>query len=282
LVYIDRFMRGMPRWSLVLAAAVLTLVIGFLDYLSGEKISLSIFFLLPISITSLYIGKKAGISFCVIGAAISYMVDVSTRQGYIHSAVPVWDAIVQLGFFLLAAVTLSALEAAYVRERGLARSDPLTGVVNTKYFYDLAGREIERAERYGREFSVAYMDLDNFKEVNDSYGHEVGDEVLLTITRIIYANIRKSDIIARLGGDEFIVMFPETRSDDALAAMHKLRELIIHNMQQRNWPVTLSIGMVTYLEPPASVEEMITKADRLMYQVKNTTKDAITWEVCPA
>jgi diguanylate cyclase (GGDEF)-like protein len=174
---------------------------------------------------------------------------------------------------------LSGLRSAYAREKILARTDPLTGVTNTKYFYYLAGQEIDRAARYIHPFSVAYMDLDNFKEVNDRFGHDAGDDVLRLVTTTIAKNIRKTDIIARLGGDEFILLFPETGAEDARVVMEKLKGLLLHNMQERQRQVTFSIGLVTYTVAPESVEDMVKEADRLMYTVKNSTKNAIGQEI---
>lgn len=276
---IHAFLRGVPRWALIMTAAFLVMIIGALDYVAGKEISFSILFLLPVSIVAIYVDMQTGICFSIIAAATWFMVDMSSGGRYSHSAIPIWNAVVQLGFFMLAALILSRLEKAYAREKALARSDPLTRVANTTCFYDLAGREMDRVERYGRPFSLAYIDLDNFKGVNDRFGHEVGDEVLRLVARAIADNIRKTDTVARLGGDEFALLFPETKAEDALAAVEKLRELLLFNMRERQWPVTLSIGLVTYQEPPASVEEMVRKADSLMYEVKGTTKDGIKQEV---
>ena len=123
------------------------------------------------------------------------------------------------------------------------------------------------------------MDLDNFKEVNDVYGHSAGDELLCFVSGTISGNVRRSDIVARLGGDEFILLLPESKDKEAAKVMEKLRGLILAGMPQYHFPVTLSVGLITYFLPPDSVEDMVREVDALMYTVKNTTKDAIRQEV---
>ena len=94
--------------------------------------------------------------------------------------------------------------------RASSRSDPLTGVANSRVFLELLKREIARARRYKRPLTLAYLDLDNFKSVNDILGHAMGDKVLQTVVSTVNANIRVTDVVGRLGGDEFVLLLPET------------------------------------------------------------------------
>lgn len=269
----------MPRWSIYLLSMLFVLVVGLLDFITGEEIGFSIFYLLPVSLAAWYVSTNAGVVLGIASAVTWFLADLTTGHTYSNTFIPIWNATMRLGFFLAIVFTLAIIKNAYTREKGLARTDSLTGVVNTRYFYDLADRELERAKRYGRPFSVAYMDLDNFKEVNDIYGHGVGDELLCFVAGTIRDNIRKSDIIARLGGDEFILLLPELKDGEAGKVMEKLRELILVGMPQYRFPVTISVGLITYILPPDSVEGMVREADTLMYSVKNTTKDAIRHEI---
>ncbi|HTC77354.1 MAG TPA: diguanylate cyclase, partial [Terriglobales bacterium] len=102
------------------------------------------------------------------------------------------------------------LAAALAAEKELSRSDPLTGLPNRRAFYEVALAEADRARRYRHPLSLAYLDVDNFKQVNDDYGHDAGDELLVRVAEVLRRNLRNNDIVARLGGDEFAMLLPET------------------------------------------------------------------------
>jgi diguanylate cyclase (GGDEF)-like protein len=173
---------------------------------------------------------------------------------------------------------LSRLKLSQVRERELSRVDPLTGLWNARYFLELAGRETERCRRFARPITIAYIDLDNFKAVNDSKGHAEGDSLLHEVGGKIKQELRNQDVPARLGGDEFALLLPETSLEESSVALRRLKESLELMMQARNSLVTFSIGAVTFQRPLASVEEMIRAADDLMYGVKKSGKGAIRHE----
>jgi diguanylate cyclase (GGDEF)-like protein len=153
--------------------------------------------------------------------------------------------------------------------------DPLTRVANPRGFHEKAQREIEIAKRYGHPFTVAYLDLDNFKVVNDSLGHSTGDDLLVRVAELIGGSIRETDVLARLGGDEFAILFSETGSEAAQKVMARIEGEISREMQVKGWPVTLSVGLVTFVAPPESVDEMLQKADGLMYEAKASGKNIV-------
>ncbi|MGD8846595.1 MAG: GGDEF domain-containing protein, partial [Desulfobacteraceae bacterium] len=129
-------------------------------------------------------------------------------------------------------------------------------------------REIKRARRYNYSLSILYMDLDNFKCVNDDLGHYVGDELLRLVAQHIKKHIREIDILARLGGDEFCVLLVDSTPMASYKVSQKLQQSISELMRNKNWPVTISIGAATFLSFPSSVSEMICAADQLMYVAK--------------
>lgn len=178
---------------------------------------------------------------------------------------------------LLAFARLQVL--ALERERVLSSVDPLTGTVNARAFRERARDEIDRSRRYGRPFTLAYVDLDNFKTVNDRFGHSAGDNLLRLVTDIIRKNLRTTDILARVGGDEFAFLLPETDQVSAHAVLDKIRNKVASSLKEAELPVTMSVGAVVYLSAPDSVDSMIHQADNLMYQAKYSGKNRIRLEV---
>ena len=200
-------------------------------------------------------------------------------EHYNNPAAPYWNTTVRLAFFVLFTVLIDRLRQELVHAQELARTDALTGIANRRAFYEHAAVEIQRMGRSPRPFTVACIDLDNFKEVNDRLGHSVGDEVLCEVSRTMRGNIRAADVVARLGGDEFALLLPETDADGAVASLTKLREFLLRAMNQHDWPVTFSIGAVTFRVTPPTIDWLIRGADDLMYAVKQAGKNQVRFEV---
>ncbi len=269
--------------ALVLVLALtLALMIFIGDYLTNYDICFSIFYLAPIALVTWYLDRNTGIAMSLLSALAWLVADLESGDYSNEMFVPYWNASVRLGFFLAFVLTLSPLKHAYQRERKMAREDFLTGLANYKAFSDVAAYEIERSKRYLGPITIAYLDLDNFKSVNDTFGHQAGDRLLATVASVIRGNIRSTDTAARVGGDEFVVLLPETDEAAAKEMLGRLNDELVRVMHQNNWPVvTPSIGVVTYLNPPASVEEMVKKADSAMYAVKNNGKSSMRSQCLP-
>jgi len=123
------------------------------------------------------------------------------------------------------------------------------------------------------------MDIDNFKALNDTQGHSAGDSLLQLTVKAIQDHVRAADVVARIGGDEFMLLFPETGFETAQTALDKIRGRLATVVEEHKWPVTFSFGMITFHEPPHSVDHLIKLADNLMYKGKNTGKNMILHEV---
>jgi diguanylate cyclase (GGDEF)-like protein/PAS domain S-box-containing protein len=160
----------------------------------------------------------------------------------------------------------------------LATTDPLTGLYNRRYFFDLAQREMDRARRYERHLAVLMVDLDQFKEVNDLYGHAAGDEVLRTVGNRFTEALRKTDILGRYGGEEFAAVLPETARAGARLVAEKLRECI-HNRSIATpnalVSMTASVGIGFYDERCQSLDELMDRADQALYEAKRTGRDRV-------
>lgn len=162
------------------------------------------------------------------------------------------------------------LTAALEREQVRARTDDLTGLHNRGYFLELATRECAVAARHQRPLAVVMIDIDHFKEVNDTLGHQAGDEVLRRLGRIVRSQRRTGDIVGRYGGEEFILLLPETRADQALEVAEHLRREVAAEVVETaagKIPFTISAG-VAQLEPDATLDDTIRRADHAMYAAK--------------
>jgi diguanylate cyclase (GGDEF)-like protein len=268
--------QGNPYYVLA-AAFTLTGIIGVVDFLTGYEIALSLFYVLPVALVTWLTSRRFGLVTSLAGAIVWFWADVASGHPYPHPLIPVWNTIIRFGFFVIIALLLSALRKAMERERELARRDNLTGAMNSRFFYDLAQMEIDRFQRYEHPFTLAYIDLDNFKAVNDQFGHPAGDQVLRTVVNSAGKYLRKTDVFARLGGDEFVLLLPETNEESARVALSKIQDGFIEEMRLGNWPITVSIGVLTCSAAPHTTEELVMMADKLMYSVKRDGKNAIKY-----
>lgn len=258
--------------ALIVSCLVLIVLLGAIDYITGEELSFSIFYLIPILTIAWKTGRTAGIFMSLAGTVTWFISDYSGSH-YSHLLIPYWNAFVRLGFFVTASYILSRLKVELDKEKELARIDLLTGVKNSRSFFELAQAEIERSRRHGHVFSVAYLDLDNFKAINDTNGHSVGDGLLQEVAEVMKGSLRRIDLTARLGGDEFVALLPETDETTASLAIERMRQNLIESMEANTWPVTFSIGVVTFATLPQSVNDMIKEADSLMYLAKEKGKN---------
>ena len=267
----DHFFRRQTWPSVLAIGSGLTVLLGVLDYFTGAELSLSVFYLSPILFVTWYAGYRYGILISAASIAIWVAADFLIGRTYSHPFILGWNILVRLSFFLIATNLLTQVKSRLEREQKLALTDSLTQAANHRYFYHISDLEIARARRNGLPFTVAYLDLDDFKSINDQFGHQTGDRLLGALVSVLKKNLRRTDIIARLGGDEFTILFPETDDEEASVLLKKLGPLIQSELEKIQ-PVSCSIGAVTYLRPPTSVDEMLMDVDRLMYLAKRNGK----------
>ncbi len=271
-----------PRASkpfLALAGVLLIGAIGFVDYLTGYELASSLFYLLPIAFLTWSVGRKTGVAASVLAAAVWMAADAGAGHVYPRPVILFWNTALRLGFFLAVTLLLAALQESLRHERQLSRLDSLTGAANGRHFLEVLRAEGERSGRYKRPFTLVYLDVDDFKQVNDRFGHNAGDAVLRTLAAVAKGHLRATDTVARLGGDEFALLLPETSLEAARAAVTKLRSTLQARMRQEGWPVTFSMGALTCQGTACGPDALLTQADGLMYRVKREGKDNVRFDL---
>ncbi len=259
-------------------AVALVVLVGVGDELTGTDVAFTLLYLAPIAFATWFVGLGAGVTLSVLSAFIVAANDTITRPVPLKPAILAWNFLVQLGVFLALTLALDALQRRLRAEEQQARTDPLTGVANRRSFVEAGELELERTRRHQRPLTVAYLDADDFKVVNDRFGHDMGDLLLVTVARTLRGATRVVDTVARLGGDEFGLLLPETDRSTAEALMGRLALILGETLARRGFAVTFSTGVATFVRPAASIDEMLSSADRLMYEAKRAGKATVRFQ----
>jgi diguanylate cyclase (GGDEF)-like protein len=260
---------------LILLIFASVLLIGWIRLLTGPEFSFSLLYLLPIITVTWLVGKSWGILISILSAFSWLLADLSMIDRFSKSYIPLINESFRLLVFLFIIFIITRHKKILETQKEMAMLDPLTGVANRRAFLQLARTEIDRSRRYNHPFSVMYIDIDNFKHINDYFGHHTGDLLLITVVETIKQHVRAIDIVARFGGDEFVVLLVKTGEKSAALVAQKLQKQLLSVMKNNQWRVTFSIGLASYHSAPDSVDETIKAADELMYHVKHNGKNNI-------
>jgi diguanylate cyclase (GGDEF)-like protein len=264
---------------IVLALAALSGGVGFARTVAGPgELTPALFYIVSVLFAARYAGRTPGALFAVLGALAWLWSDLRSPGGYAHGSTPYWNAVLLLVVLSVVAALVAALQTQREHAQELARTDALTGVPNARAFYELAAAELTRAQRYPHPFSVAYLDVDDFRLVNERLGHSAGDAVLRSVARALRSTLRASDVVARMGGDEFAVLLPESGSAPTRLAVEKLRQALADMVPAHGWRLSASIGVATFLVPPDSVDALLEAADSLMDRAKQGGKNTVAHE----
>jgi len=266
------------RYYAIVGGLILILLVGWIDRLTGFNYELSIFYILPIFLLTWFAGRPWGFLASIASAGAWLVADVPNLTTLTSKSLILWNIGIKLCIFFIITFLLNRIKEQQYQLSKLAGQDPLTGLANRRSFYEAANMEIHKARRYASIFTVAYIDVDDFKRINDAYGHNTGDKVLRLVANVMRQNTRIVDLVARMGGDEFVILFPETDPKEAKIAVQKVQRLLLEAMQAGGYPATFSIGVVTFTQPPISLDVMIEMVDHAMYTVKQTAKNNILYE----
>lgn len=247
------------------------LAIGEIDYITGLDIRVFPLYFIPIWIAS-WAMRRIGAIFSTILATITWGLSNNLATNSWSNEVWAINIFVQAIAFAVIACLVVITREKLINETKLRRIDGLTGLLNRIGFYEAVEPLINFANRYNQPVSIAYIDLDNFKKLNDTQGHATGDEALIQFALILKSTLRNSDIFCRMGGDEFIVLLPNTSSEEAYIALEKLR---IQVQATLVGGVTASIGVISFKNNIKNIDELVIAADKAMYRIKSSSKNKV-------
>ncbi len=253
---------------------LLTLLVYWINALTPSTARFGILYTIPVLLVTWTEGLAWGIVFAVSTTVF--------REAIAWVQMPadtpaLWRVLNGLAYLAVLGVAMAGLQTLRNSQAQLARlvvQDSLTNVLNARAFSDRLGQELDRNRRYPRPLALLYMDLDNFKVINDTHGHQTGDAVLRLVADAMRSSVRQADVVGRLGGDEFAVIMPETDAPLADAAAKRLIASL-RTVFKGTPSVTASIGVVSCTATDASTDDLLRRADQAMYAAKKSGKDRV-------
>jgi diguanylate cyclase (GGDEF)-like protein len=278
----DRVLRRLPDWALFALCMALVASVAAFRVTVGHDVPIADFILVPVAGMA-WLARSRWYAY--LAALLTATVTVGMAE--VGEASAPWGAaigagLVRLLLYVVVIVFVQAMHDLQVQRDAEAHHDHQTGAANSRAFEAAAWTEIERLRRYGRPVSLLYLDVDDFKTVNDRFGHTAGDKVLGAVSHVMRCTVRANDVVARLGGDEFAVLMPETEHFSAVAVARRVREELRRVTLPDGQAVRFSMGVASFDQAPASVDAMIHQADALMYRAKSSGKDRIESEAVEA
>jgi diguanylate cyclase (GGDEF)-like protein len=272
---LDRLMRRLP--DVLLLAFGLAVVAGITacKLTVGQSVPMVDFLLIPVVWVGWFARRRTcGYVLAVTAAGLSAVVAV---VGVTHASPGAASvaALARLALYLVILALLGMMRRERVAHQRAATTDPQTGAANTRAFRTSAHAEVLRSQRFAHPLSLAYLDVDDFKTINDTFGHTEGDHVLFEVGHMMRTTVRTTDVVARVGGDEFAILMPETRAGEARAVVDRVRRELDRLTVRDGGRIRFSVGLVTFERPPASLDELTAAADELMYRAKHGGKDRV-------
>ncbi len=253
---------------------LLTLLVYWVNAVTPSTARFGILYTIPV----LLVTWTEGLAWGILLAVATTVFREATAWVQMPADTPLqWRILNGLAYLAVLGVAMAGLQSLRRSQAQLARlvtQDQLTSVLNARAFVARLGQELDRNRRYPRPLALLYMDLDNFKVINDTHGHQTGDAVLRLVADSMRSSVRHADVVGRLGGDEFAVLMPET---DAALADAAAKRLIagLRNVFKGTPNVTASIGVVSCAATDASTDDLLRRADQAMYDAKKSGKDRV-------
>ncbi|BCB27207.1 hypothetical protein SKTS_20930 [Sulfurimicrobium lacus] len=260
--------RRWAAWSICIGAIFL---LGALRSATDADFTFASLVILPVLAIAWIDGKRNGLLVAFLAAAMWTVADIAAERQFSTQWIPWSNALTRLMTYSLVALLAAQVRLQFEREHELATRDALTGLLNRRAFLEAGSAEVERAKRYARPLTVIFLDLDDFKQLNDAKGHDAGDAALQATAKALLSTLRSSDRVARMGGDEFAVLLPEIGYDAAVEAGRKI-SIAVSAALAAFPPVKASLGIAWFGEADRLFPEMLKAADGLMYEVKESGK----------
>ena len=265
---------GWRRWVIWAACIGVILPISMFRVATGAEFTIASMALLPVLVIAWLGGKSNGLIMAFLAAIVWAVGDIASGRQFSALWIPWANAATHFTTYSLVALLTAQVRMQFQKERERATKDAMTGLQNKRAFLDAGESETERSKRYARPLSVIFLDLDNFKQLNDAKGHDVGDEALQAAAMALRGTLRSNDVVARLGGDEFAILLPEIGYNEAIEAGHKISAAVndaLHDFP----PVKGSIGVAWFGGVDRTFDAMLKAADELMYEAKEGGKNRI-------
>lgn len=269
-------LQEMPIGHSLLLVATLVALVTAADLYSNPEIPFTLAYLLPIALSAWRLGRGWSVAVALSCGLFWGVVQVEKHGLQWPRVVDVVSLVMELGVFLSFGFALDALRQRLVRETELANTDSLTGLANRRCLLGHLDREVERSRRFSTAYSLVFLDIDGFKQINDTLGHQSGDELLQAVADQLSASVRRIDVVARLGGDEFALLLPWTGEEGAVTLARRLQQRLNQGLGSA-FDAACSVGCVTVLEHRLESQQVLAHADQLMYEAKRSGKGELRY-----
>lgn len=262
--------------SLVVSVAL----IGYADYRTGADFEFYVFYSLPVIVSSIYLGLVRSMWIVLLSIFAWMATDHYLFRCHDSIAAVLFNGSMRAAILLFIACFISNIKSTLELEANRSRYDPLTMLYNRLGFNEIANKMLMVAKRKSFSTCLAYIDIDDFKKVNDLFGHNAGDELLRRVGNCMKMSFREEDVVARIGGDEFAVFLTGLNETDATKCIERSMKKLMASVKEEALDVGFSVGVVTFKTNNYLLGDMLSVADDLMYQVKQSGKGHMLLKSC--
>lgn len=257
-------------WALAVSALF---ALGAIRVATAAEFAFASLGLLPVLLIAWMAGRTAGMVFAALAAATWLIGDMASERDYRFAWIPWANGLTRFAAYGIVVALVDQVRGQLSREHERANRDPLTGLFNRHALEEFGSREVERSRRYAHPLAVVFMDLDNFKRLNDREGHGTGDAALCAAAAALQGTSRSTDILARWGGDEFVLLLPELDADAAALTSRRISDALRNAL--KGFPgLSASLGVAWFEAADRPFADMLDAADGVMYRAKQGGKNA--------
>lgn len=265
----------MPPAAVMVLSLVLLLMVALADFSTSPDFSFSLFYILPLALATRFAGRNYGFAIAMLSVLPLLYEGIANGHLALHPVKYLWNVSLHIATLALISAMMHRMHVHLERETQLARTDSLTGVLNRRAFRARLATVADDRRLGGEMIALAYVDLDDFKYINELGGHQLGDDVLRIMARALSSSVRDTDIVGRLGGDEFALILRGVSSQQATVVLNKIKSRLARDASARKVSITCSIGCVMFRAAAHDIEAIIHVADELMFDVKRAGKNGM-------